>query len=70
MANKRGIKSNPVIWSKSLYNVADLIAENADIRPVMIEHSDYTTAVKASETELLDVNFQNDLDMLLKQTKA
>jgi len=70
VANKRGIKSNPVIWSKSLYNVADLIAENADIRPVMIEHSDYTTAVKASETELLDVNFQNDLDMLLKQTKA
>ena len=70
IADKKGIKSNPVIWSKSLYNVADLVAENADIRPVFIEHSDYTTLVRASDFELLDVNFQNDLDTLLKQVKS
>lgn len=66
LAERNGIKSNPVLWSKALYAQADLAAENADIRPIFMEHSDYTTPVKASENELLDVNFQSDLDRLLK----
>ena len=60
-------KSNPVLWSKSLFDKADLVAENADIRPVFLEHADYTTMVKANEVELLDVNFQNDLETFKKQ---
>ena len=61
------IKHNPVLWSKSLFDQADLVAENADVRPVFLEHADYTTMVKANEAELLDVNFQNDLETFKKQ---
>lgn len=66
LADKHGVKSNPVLWSKALYSVANLVAENADMRPVFVEHSDYTTMVKGSDDELLDVNFQSDLDAALK----
>ena len=61
-----GIKSNPVIWSRSLYDVADLVPENAELRPVLIEHSDYTKTVKGDEYILLDVNYPNDLEQLNK----
>ena len=61
-----GVKSNPVIWSRSLYDVADLVPENAELRPVLIEHSDYTRTVKGDEYILLDVNYPNDLEQLNK----
>ncbi len=70
IAEKDGIKSNPIIWSKSLYAKADLVPENADVRVVFMEHADYTTLVKASTDELLDVNFQNDLDEIIKRSQA
>lgn len=70
IAEKDGVKSNPIIWSKSLYHKADLVPENADVRVVFMEHSDYTTMVEASAEELLDVNFQNDLDEIIKRSKA
>ena len=66
VAEKHGVKSNPVLWSKALYAVANLVAENADMRPVFVEHSDYTTLIKGTDSELLDVNFQSDLDAALK----
>ena len=61
-----GVKSNPVIWNRSLYDVADLVPENAELRPVLIEHSDYTKTVKGDEYILLDVNYPNDLEQLNK----
>ena len=70
LAEKNYIKSNPVIWSKALYNVADLVPENADIRPIFMEHADYTILVKGSAHDLLDVNFQNDLDQVVSPAKA
>ena len=70
LAEKNYIKSNPVIWSKALYNVADLVPENADIRPIFMEHADYTTLVKGSAHDLLDVNFQSDLDQADHISKA
>ena len=70
IADKNGVKSNPIIWSKALYAKADLVPENADVRVVFMEHSDYTTMVKANADELLDVNFQNDLDEVIKRSKA
>ena len=70
LADKKGQKTNPVIWSKSLYNVADLAAENADLRPIFLEHADYTTSVKATNDELLDVNFQHDLEVAQKLVKG
>lgn len=60
-------KSNPVLWSKSLFAKADLVAENSDVRPVFLEHADYTATIKATENELLDVNFLNDLETFKKQ---
>ena len=62
----KGIKTNPVIWGKSLYDVADLVPENANLRPVFLEHSDYTKAVKGDEYILLDVNYPYDLERLEK----
>lgn len=70
LAERNGVKSNPVLWRKTLYHVADLVPENADVRPIFMEHADYTTTVKGSSEELLDINFQNDLDILAKISKA
>ncbi len=66
IAAVKGIKCNPAIWSKSLYDVADLVPENADLRPVFMEHSDYTKLVKGDENILLDVNYPYDLERLGK----
>lgn len=61
-ANK-GVKSNPVIWSKALYERADIVPENANLRPVFVEHADYTTVVEVKNAQkLLDVNFPSDID--------
>ena len=67
IAENKGIKCNPILWSKALYQRADLVAENADVRPIFMEHADYTTLVKGTASELLDVNFQNDLDQARKK---
>ncbi len=68
LATWKGSKSNPVIWSKSLFGVADMVPENAHLRPVFMEHSDYTNLVEAPNDKLLlDVNFPNDIDELKKQ---
>ena len=40
--------------------------KNAELRPVLIEHSDYTKTVKGDEYILLDVNYPNDLEQLNK----
>lgn len=65
-ASLNGIKSNPVLWSKSLYAEADLVPENADLRPVFLAHSDYTKQVEENADILLDVNYPYDLDQLSK----
>ena len=49
-----------------MYDVADLVPENANLRPVFLEHSDYTKAVKGDEYILLDVNYPYDLERLEK----
>ena len=68
MASWKGIKHNPIIWSKALYGVADLVPENADLRPVFMEHEDYTTLVEAPSAETLwDVTFVSDIEKLNKK---
>lgn len=68
MATWKGNKYNPIIWSKSLFGVADIVPENAHLRSVFMEHSDYTNLVEAPNDKLLlDVNFPNDIDELKKQ---
>lgn len=68
LASLNGVKTNPVLWSKALYDQANLVPENADLRPVFMEHSDYTKQVAGTPEILLDVNFPNDLDQLQKES--
>ncbi len=65
-ASLNGIKTNPVLWSKALYAEADLVPENADLRPVFLAHSDYTKQMEGDAYTLLDVNYPYDLDQLNK----
>ncbi len=59
----KGVKSNPIIWSKALYDKADIVPENAAIRPVFMEHADYTNVVDVkSADKLLDVNYPSDIE--------
>ena len=58
----RGIKSNPILWSRSLYDRADIVPENSHLRTVFVEHADYTNIVEIRDKKkLLDVNFPNDI---------
>ena len=62
-----GVKKNPVLWSKALYPQADIVPENADIRPVFVEHSDYLTLLEEKDADkFIDVNFPSDLEKLSK----
>lgn len=66
----QGIKRNPILWGKDLYDFVDIVPENADLRPVFMEHSDYTTQIKTKdEKEVFDVNFPSDIETLIKASK-
>lgn len=66
LANK-GIKSNPVLWSKELYDKADIVPENASMRAVFVEHADYTKTVEVKDIKKLrDINFPNDIEEFQK----
>lgn len=64
----KGVKSNPVIWSKALYGKADIVPENAHLRPVFMEHADYTNIVELKDAgKLLDVNYPSDLEKAVRK---
>ena len=58
----KGIKNNPVLWSKSLYSKAQIIPENANMRAVLIEHNDYIKNIEIKdEKKFLDINYVSQL---------
>ena len=58
IASWKGVKHNPVIWSKALYGVADLVPENADLRPVFGNMRITPLLVEAPSAETLwDVTY-------------
>ena len=58
----KGVKSNPLLWSKSLYSKAQIIPENAHMRPVLIEHNDYIKNIEIKDkSKLLDIDFLSQL---------
>ena len=64
----KGVKSNPVLWSKSLYDQADIVPENAAMRAVFVEHADYTKVTEIKDAKKLrDVNFPNDVEEFKQQ---
>lgn len=66
----KGNKQNPVLWSKELFDNADIVPENADIRPVFMEHADYTHTVEIKNAEeIFDVNFPSDIESLTRGTE-
>lgn len=67
MPANKGIKSNPVLWSRALYDKADIVPENAAMRAVFVEHADYTKTVEVKDIKKLrDVNFPNDVEEFQK----
>ena len=67
MFTHHGQKSNPVLWGSALFDKADIVPENAMIRPVFMEHSDYTNLVEISDdNKFLDVNFPSDIEQIAK----
>ena len=70
MFTAKGVKSNPVIWSSSLFDKADIVPENANVRPVFMEHADYTSTVELKgKNKLLDVNYPSDLEQVALKRK-
>ena len=64
----KGVKQNPLIWSKSLYDKADLVPENSEFRVVFAEHADYAKAVELKDaSKLVDINFPNDVKEYAKK---
>ncbi len=64
-------KANPIIWSKSLYAVADLVPENSKVRPIFVEHSDYTHYVEIkNDKKFLDVTYPIDVENFTKKNKG
>ena len=59
-----GRKYNPILWGRDLYQQADLVPENAHLRTVFVEHSDYTKLVEADAETCVDVNFPYDIEVL------
>ena len=64
----KGVKKNPVLWSKELYDKADIAPEDSDIRTVFMDVADYSKNVEVKNPqELLDVTFPNDIAELQKK---
>ena len=65
MMSYRGANKNPILWSKELYSIADLVPEESELRTVFAEHEDYTKLIKTSkESTLFDVTYPADLEKL------
>lgn len=68
IANYHEVKHNPILWSKELYGFADIVPENADLRPIFMEHADYTKLVEVKNAEeMLDVTYPSDLEILFNK---
>lgn len=71
MASLKGVKHNPVLWSKALFGVADMVPENANLRPVFMEHEDYSVLVPAESAKLLlDVTYPSDVEQIADKEKT
>lgn len=67
MSMYEGKKINPIIWSKELYEFADIVPENADLRPVFVEFADYTSTIEIKDKkEALDITYPLDLEEYAK----
>ncbi len=65
VASHKGVKYNPVLWSRELFKQADIVPEESNIRVIFPQHEDYTTKVETSNKKmLLDVTYKGDIEGL------
>ena len=71
MSMSEGQKLNPIIWSKALFDFADIVPENAHLRPVFVEFADYTKTVEIKDKkEALDITYPLDLEEYAKSQQG
>lgn len=64
----KGVKSNPVLWSKELFSKADIIPEEAAIRVIFPQYEDFTTKIETKDKNLLwDVTYPGDVETFSKK---
>ena len=64
----KGVKSNPVLWSKELFSKADIIPEEAATRVIFPQYEDFTTKVETKDKCLLwDVTYPGDVETFIKK---
>ncbi len=58
----KGMRSNPILWSRSLYSKADIVPENSHTRITLAEHYDYIKTINIKDADKLkDINFVGEL---------
>ncbi|MDD4556543.1 MAG: NTP transferase domain-containing protein [Alphaproteobacteria bacterium] len=58
-------KFNPILWSRDLFAYADVVPENSDVRPVLVEFEDVSVAAKVKTIDdVFDVTYPADLAKL------
>ena len=61
MSAYKGVKKNPIIWPRRLFNQSNLLPEDTHLRPAMLEFTDFTTLIEFSdEKESVDINTTGD----------
>lgn len=64
----KGVKSNPVLWSRELFDKADIVPEDAGIRVIFPQYEDYTTKIETRDKSLLwDVTYPGDVASFSKK---
>ena len=67
MCVNKGKKTNPIIWSKDLYEHADIVPEDSHLRPVFVEFTDHSKLLEVEKPEqALDVTYPLDLEDFIK----
>ena len=57
-----GVRHNPVLWPRDLFNVVKIVPEDAQFVPALIEHSDYIKEIPLKDDlPLTDINTRGDL---------
>lgn len=62
------VKHNPIMWSKALFEYADLVPENSINRSFFVSHMDYMKEVDAPTPEILkDITYPSDVEKFEKK---
>lgn len=64
----KGVKSNPVLWSRELFSKADIVPEEAANRVIFPQYEDFTTKIETKDKALLwDVTYPGDVATFSKK---